>query len=127
MILMIFTILILQWFIENNHPIYIDRVSQVPFCPSYCKGASTLRVVEYNGKKHSFSDQWGERMWLSEPERYECQNIFEQYEGRELSEVIAEGHGVRSGLLFEDYYFKYKKIKNILKIILISSSKQINQ
>ena len=51
---------------------------------------------EFNGKKHSFSDQWGERMWLSEPERYECQNIFEQYEGRELSEVIAEGHGVRS-------------------------------
>jgi methane monooxygenase component A alpha chain len=86
----------LQWFQENNHPIYIDRVSQVPFCPSYSKGASTLRVLEFNGKKHSFSDQWGERMWLSEPERYECQNIFEQYEGRELSEVIAEGHGVRS-------------------------------
>lgn len=86
----------LQWFAENNHPIYIDRVSQVPFCPSYSKGASTLRVLEFNGKKHSFSDQWGERMWLSEPERYECQNIFEQYEGRELSEVIAEGHGVRS-------------------------------
>jgi len=86
----------LQWFAENNHPIYIDRVSQVPFCPSYSKGASTLRVLEFNGKKHSFSDQWGERMWLSEPERYECQNIFEQYEGRELSEVIAEGHGLRS-------------------------------
>jgi methane monooxygenase component A alpha chain len=68
----------------------------VPFCPSYCKGESTLRVLEFNGKKHSFSDQWGERMWLSEPDRYECQNIFEQYEGRELSEVIAEGFGLRS-------------------------------
>jgi len=85
-----------MWFIENNHPIYIDRVSQVPFCPTLCKGASTLRVHEWNGKKHSFSDDWGERMWLTEPERYECQNMFEQYEGRELSEVIAELHGVRS-------------------------------
>ena len=35
-------------------------------------------------------------MWLAEPERYECQNIFEQYEGRELSDVIAELHGLRS-------------------------------
>lgn len=86
----------LMWFIENNHPIYIDRVSQVPFCPSLCKGASTLRVHEYNGKKNTFSDEWGERMWLTEPERYECQNMFEQYAGRELSEVIAELHGVRS-------------------------------
>jgi len=47
-------------------------------------------------KKHAFSDEWGERMWLSEPERYECQNVLEQYAGRELSEVIAELWGVRS-------------------------------
>ncbi len=57
---------------------------------------SSLRVHEFNGKKHSFSDDWGERMWLTEPERYECQNVFEQYAGRELSEIVVEGHGVRS-------------------------------
>jgi hypothetical protein len=33
-----------QWFIENNHPIYIDRVSQVHFALSLSKGASTLRA-----------------------------------------------------------------------------------
>jgi methane monooxygenase component A alpha chain len=60
------------------------------------KGAGSLRIHEYNGKKHAFSDEWGERQWLSEPERYECQNMFEQYAGRELSEVIVEGYGVRS-------------------------------
>jgi methane monooxygenase component A alpha chain len=35
-------------------------------------------------------------MWLTEPERYECQNVFEQYCGRELSEIVVESHGVRS-------------------------------
>jgi hypothetical protein len=66
--------------------------------PSLCKGASTLRAHEFNGQAHTFSDQWGERTWLAEPERYECQNIFEQYEGRELSDVIAELHGLRYAL-----------------------------
>ena len=86
----------LKWFADNGHKIYVDRVSQVPFCPSLAKGASTLRIHEYNGKKHSFSDDWGERMWLTEPERYECQNVFEQYSGRELSEIVVEGQGLRA-------------------------------
>ena len=86
----------MQWFARNGHKIYVDRVSQVPFCPALSKGASSLRIHEYNGKKHSFSDDWGERMWLTEPERYECQNVFEQYCGRELSEIVVESHGVRS-------------------------------
>jgi methane monooxygenase component A alpha chain len=86
----------LQWFAKNGHKIYVDRVSQVPFCPSLAKGASTLRIHEINGKKHTFSDPWGERMWLTEPERYECQNVFEQYNGREFSEIVVEAHGVRA-------------------------------
>lgn len=85
-----------KWLLEKGHDVYIDRVSQVPFIPSLAKGSGSLRVHEFNGKKHSLTDDWGERQWLIEPERYECHNIFEQYEGRELSEVIAEGHGVRS-------------------------------
>ena len=71
-------------------------MSQVPFIPTLAKGTGSLRVHEYNGHKHSPTDDWGERQWLSEPERYEAQNSFEQYLGRELSDVIAEGHGVRS-------------------------------
>jgi methane monooxygenase component A alpha chain len=86
----------MQWLAERGHTVYIDRVSQVPFCPSLAKGAGSLRVHELNGKKHSFTDNWGERMFLSEPERYECQNILEQYEGREISEVVLEGMGVRA-------------------------------
>ncbi len=38
----------------------------------------------------------GRAQWLAEPERYECQNIFEQYSGRELSDVVVEGNGVRA-------------------------------
>jgi methane monooxygenase component A alpha chain len=85
-----------QWLIQNGHQIYVDRVSQVPFCPTLSKASGSLRVHEFNGQKHSFSDDWGERMWLSEPERYECQSVFEQYSGRELSDVVVEGNGVRS-------------------------------
>ena len=71
-------------------------MSQVPFCPTLSKCSGSLRVHEFNGQKHAFSDDWGERSGLSEPERYECQNIFEQYSGRELSDVVVEGHGVRA-------------------------------
>ena len=35
-------------------------------------------------------------MWLQEPERYEFVNFFEQFEGRELSELIQSAGGVRS-------------------------------
>ena len=57
----------IQWLIQNGHQVYVDRPSQVPFCPTLSKASGSLRVHEFNGQKHSFSDDWGERSGLPSP------------------------------------------------------------
>ncbi len=84
------------WLLENGHIPYVDAVSGVPFCPSLAKGSCELSIIEYNGRKFAFSDKWGERQFLEEPERYEAQSWFEKFEGWELSEMVIAAGGVRA-------------------------------
>jgi len=84
------------WLLENGHVPYFDAVSAVPFCPSLAKAECTLSIVEHNGRKFAFSSPHSERLFLAEPERYEAQSWFEQFEGWEMSEVIRASGGLRS-------------------------------
>ncbi|MDD2877282.1 MAG: hypothetical protein PHT60_11655 [Acidiphilium sp.] len=86
----------LVWMMQNGHGIFIDHTSTLPFCPTLSKSASNPSFLEMNGKRFAFSEGHGERQWLQEPERYEFQNFFEQYEGWELSELVKAAGGVRS-------------------------------
>ncbi|QDF96990.1 methane monooxygenase [Azoarcus sp. DD4] len=84
------------WMMEHGHGIFVDHTSGLPFCPTLGKGALNPRFLEANGKRFAFSEPYGERMWLQEPERYEFQNFFEQFEGWELSDLVKAAGGVRS-------------------------------
>ena len=84
------------WMMQNGHGIFVDHTSSLPFCPTLAKSAVRPSFLESNGKRYAFSEPHGERMWLQEPERYEFVNFFEQFEGRELSELIQSAGGVRS-------------------------------
>lgn len=86
----------MKWMTDNGHTIHIDRVSQIPFCQSLSRGATTQTILEYNNKRHVFADPWTERQFLVEPERYESQTLWEQCHGWELSQVVVAAGGLRS-------------------------------
>lgn len=83
--------------------IYVCRVCNFPvITPTLgASGAagvpgSEVRILEDRGRKHAFCSKWCERMYLMEPERYQGENLFERFDGWEMSEIVKAGGAVRS-------------------------------
>jgi len=84
-------------FIDGKIPVYTCRVCSLPsILPTFYDGLTNVRILEYGGRKHAFCSVWCERMYLKEPERYNGQNLFELFDGWELSKVVEACGMVRS-------------------------------
>lgn len=82
--------------LELGANVYFCRVCQFPIIEPMPSAAANLRIIEYGGRRHSLCSKWCERMFLTEPERYGGQNLFEVFDGWELSEVVKAGRALRS-------------------------------
>lgn len=81
---------------EMGANVYFCRVCQFPIITPMPSAGENLRIIEHGGRRHALCSQWCERMFLTEPERFDGQNLFEVFDGWELSEVVKAGRAVRS-------------------------------
>jgi methane monooxygenase component A alpha chain len=84
-------------FIESTIPLYFCRVCQMPtLLPTLYDGLTNLRLIEWGGRKHALCSEWCERMYLKEPERYNGQNWFEQFDGWDIADIARASGALRS-------------------------------
>jgi len=87
----------LETLLQAGANLYICRVCQFPaVTPTLGEAAANLRILGHGGRKHALCSQWCERMFLTEPERYQAENLLELFDGWELSRIVEAAGAVRS-------------------------------